>query len=122
MAEEPKAPPEPTPLEERAIVLEKIREILPSALIDADEQATLDLDLFTRLLLQRAIPYRTLNREIAFAELNMVREEQNTQRVRAEHLSGDKEGDKARHAIAKARLEVLIRREQQILDQLWPVS
>lgn len=111
MAEEPQAPPEPTPEEERAIVLEKIREVLRYSVVDTDEGPALDLDLLTRLLMQRAVPYKLMNRELMAGELAIVRGEQDTQKVRADQ--GDEE--------AQRRLDVLLGRERQILDLLWPL-
>lgn len=112
MADEPQEAPQPTPAEERAIVLEKIREVLRYAVVDTEDGPALDLDQLARLLMQRAVPYKLLNRELMAGELGIVRAEQDTQKVRAD--GGDEE--------AKARLDVLLGRERQILDLLWPLS
>ncbi|HEX7246401.1 MAG TPA: hypothetical protein VF245_12650 [Solirubrobacterales bacterium] len=111
MAEEPKAPPEPSPEEQRAIMLEKIREVLRYAVEETEDGPVLDLDLLCRLLNQRAVPYRLMNRELMAGELGIVRAEQDTQKVRAD--GGDEE--------AQRRLDALLAREKQILDLLWPI-
>lgn len=116
MADEPQQPEEVTPEEERAIILEKIREVLRYSLIETEEGVALDLDLLTRLLLQRAVPYRVLNRELSWAELQIVRDEQHVQRARL-NADNNTEGERER---AAERLNALVLRENEILDQLWP--
>jgi len=114
MAEEQQVEPEVTPEEARAIVLEKIREVLRYSLVETEDGPALDLDLLTRLLTQRAVPYRLLNRELSWAELQIVREEQHVQRARAENADGEVA------ELAQRRVDALERREHQIIDQLWP--
>lgn len=115
----------PTPEEERAIVLEKIREVLRYALADTEDGPVLDLDLLTRLLIQRAVPYRVLNRELTWAELQVVRDELHTQRTRAEvrrRADNANAADADLAEVAQRRVDALERREDQILDQLWPTA
>lgn len=116
MAEEEKTAPEPTPAEERAIALEKIREVLRYAVVDTEDGPQLDLDQLCRLLNQRAVGYRVLNRELMAGELGIVRAEQDTQRVRSE--KAEREEDRVE---AASRLGVLEARERHILDLLWPL-
>lgn len=118
MAEEPQQQEELSPEEERAIMLEKIREVLRYALADTEDGPVLDLDLLTRLLIQRAVPYRVLNRELTWAELQVVRDELHTQRARADNSNTT--ADLAE--VAQRRVDALERREDQILEQLWPLS
>lgn len=112
MADEPQAPPEPSLAELVAAARERVAKLAAESILAGEDGPYLDLDLFERMLLQRAIECRKLNRELAYAELGMVRAEQDTQKVRAD--SDDEE--------AKRRLDVLHERERVILDQLWPLS
>lgn len=108
--------PPRSPAEQIAIALEEIREILPTAVTWGDEGPILDLDTFTRQMLQRGIDYRTLNREIAYAELGMVRAEQTVQRTKKANPVDNAAWDEA-----DRRLDTLRERERVILDQLWPM-
>lgn len=117
MSEEPKAAEsEVTPEEARAIVLAKINEVLRYCLVEGEDGPTLDLDQLTRLLIQRAVPYRVLNRELTWTELQIVRDELHVQRAR---LNGDQGTERWRERAAE-RVTALEAREGQILDQLWP--
>lgn len=122
MAEQVEQREEVTPEEERAITLEKIREVLRYALADTEDGPVLDLDLLTRLLIQRAVPYRVLNRELTWAELQVVRDELHTQRTRASAKVEEGDGSAEACALAQRRVDALERREDQILEQLWPLS
>jgi hypothetical protein len=111
------APEDLSPGEEFADVREKIVRIVSDAIIVGDDGPFLDLELFTRMLLHRAIPYRDLNRVLLFSELQVVRDEQHVQQVKAENerLEPNLRDE------ADNRLHVLQTRERQILDQLWPL-
>lgn len=105
---------------------EKIVRIVGDAIVFGDDGPFLDLELFTRMLLHRAIPYRDLNRSALFMELQVVRDEQHVQGTRVDQARKKVETGEpvAKEAadLARDRLEALIVREQQILDQLWPIS
>lgn len=118
MAEQVETPEEVTPEEARAIVLAKISEVLRYSLVETEDGPALDLGQLTRLLLQRAVPYRVLNRELTWAELQIVRDELHVQRARADNSNTT--ADLAE--VAQRRVDALERREDQILEQLWPVA
>lgn len=110
--------PELSPQAQLAITLEQIREMLPTAVSWGEsEEPVIDLEVLARLLVQKGISYLLLNREAVYAELGIIREEQNVQTVKkANSLPDEAEWDEA-----DRRLTVLREREQAILDRLWPI-
>lgn len=108
---------EVTPAQEVEQVREKVTALVADAIIYTDAGTFVDLDLFTQMLMQRAIPYRDLNRPVLFGELQVVREEHSAQKTKAENVK-----DLAVANECYARSTALERREKQILDQLWPIS
>lgn len=112
---EPQAPP-PTPEEQWAVNLEKIREILRYCRAETEEGIVFDFEQFAKLLTKRAIPFKVLNRDLAVGELHFIRDEQHVQKTRAENAERDDV-----KVEATARLGSLEAREKLILDQLYPI-
>lgn len=98
---------------------EKLKPLVGDAILHSERGAVLDLDLFTRMMANRAIPFNILDRDAVLNELLILRDEVEIQETIAEN---SRPTDGLPVEEAEARLGGLRAREKQILDLLWPVA